>query len=466
MGLDLFSDAQHPSWTLAALAMASRASSTTDNPTSPLQQFGFALNFFFPSLALIIVGLRIYSRAQTKQLALDDALIIIAMVLSIGETATTYMYMKTNFIAIHAWNIPADYDAVQANIWNFAVQVLYNPILALVKTSMLLFLLKLGRQKPGVRWCIYALNTFNLSLMVAIFLVVIFQCKPIAYNWDHSIEGGTCIDQGSFYVATTALTLFTDVLTLAIPFWVFLDLKMPLRVKIVLFFVFLLGGIVTVVGIVRLWYIYTAFFKPPGSDPTYSLGFCTSGIETNLAIICASAPSLRGLVRSWFPRFFSSNRPSGNPYYEDRYRLGDSSNFNESNAAGGRRGGNGYGRGSKAAGSRIGHDGSRNMDGNTVVGESSSAGKSIALRDLKNKGGGMGISGHSTTHTAIGGGSPTASEEEIMSYNGIIRTTDVMVHYDDESQNARKDSIDSHHHSDRQSNSNSIGLGATVKESV
>ena len=466
MGLDFFAEAHHPSWTLAALAMGSRASSTPEHPTSSLQQFGFAINFFFPALAVIIVGLRVYSRLKTKQFAVDDGLIILAMVLSIGETATTYMYMKTNFVAVHAWNIPADYDVVQANIWNFAVQVLYNPILAIVKTSMLLFLLKLGSQKPGVRWCIYALNTFNLSLMVAIFLIVIFQCRPIAYNWDTSIAGGTCIQQGAFYVATAALTLFTDVLTLAIPFWIFLDLKMPLRIKIVLIFVFLLGGIVTVVGIVRLWYIYTGFFKPPTADSTYSLGFCTSGIETNLAIVCASAPSLRGLVRSWFPRFFSSNRPSGTPYYEDRYRLGDSSNFDESNTAAHRRIGTGYGRGSKAGGSRIGKDGSRNADGTTVGGEGSTAGKSIALRDLKNKGSGMGISSHTTTHTAIGGGSPTASEEEIMSYNGIIRTTDVTVHYDEESNSARKDSIDSHHQSDRRSNSNSIGIGATVKEGV
>lgn len=461
MGLDMFADSQHPLRTLAALAVNSRATSTDTYPTSSLQQFGFAVTIFFPILAFIIICLRVYSRVNTKQFGIDDAIIILAMAMSIGETATTYMYMKTNFVGIHAWNVPADYDVIQANIWNFSVQVLYNPILALVKTSMLLFLLKLGSQKPGVRWCIYVLNTFNLSLMVAIFLVVIFQCKPIAYNWDTSIEGGSCIEQGTFYVATAALTIFTDVLTLAIPFWIFLDLKMPLRVKVVLIFVFLLGAIVTVVGIVRLWYIYTAFFKPPSADPTYSLGFCTSGIETNLAIICASAPSLRGLIRSWFPRFFSSNRPSGNPYYEDRYRLGDSSNHNDS--MGGRRIGKGYARGSRIGGSRLGNDA---MDGNTAVGEGSTGGKSIQLRDLKNKGG-MGMGGHNTTHTAIGGGSPTASEEEIMSYNGIIRTTDVMVHYDDEHQGARKDSIESHHQSDRRSNSNSIGFtSATAKESV
>lgn len=224
-------------------ALVARATaSTSDYPTSPLQQFGFAIITFFPVLAFIIVCLRVYSRVSTKQFGIDDALIIVAMILSIGETATTWMFMVTNFIAIHIWDVPPDYDVIQAGIWNFAVQVLYNPILALVKTSMLLFLLKLGSQKPGVRISIHILNALNLSLMVAIFLVVIFQCNPIAFNWDKTIEGGHCVQQGTFYLATAALTIFTDVLNLALPFWVFLDLKMPLRVKVALLFVFLLGA--------------------------------------------------------------------------------------------------------------------------------------------------------------------------------------------------------------------------------
>ena len=148
--------------------------------------------------------------------------------------------MKTNFIGIHFKDIPA-HDPVPPLIWNFAVQVLYNPILSLVKTSVLLFLLRLGGQKPGVPWTIHALNVFNIGLMIAIFLVVLFQCNPIAFNWNTTIAGGKCIQQGTFYVATAALTIFTDLLVLALPFWIFLDLKMPLKLKIALICVFLLG---------------------------------------------------------------------------------------------------------------------------------------------------------------------------------------------------------------------------------
>jgi len=46
-------------------------------------------------------------------------------------------------------------------------------------------------------------------------------------------------------------------------------------------------------------------------DPNYSLGFCVSSIEVNLAIITASGPALWPLVRAWMPRFFTSVGASG-----------------------------------------------------------------------------------------------------------------------------------------------------------
>jgi hypothetical protein len=82
----------------------------------------------------------------------------------------------------------------------------------------------------------------NTSAMVAIFLVVIFKCNPIAYNWDKTIAGGTCIDQGIFVVLTGATTIFTDILMLMFPFWIVMGLKMPRRTKIWVIGIFLLGG--------------------------------------------------------------------------------------------------------------------------------------------------------------------------------------------------------------------------------
>lgn len=42
----------------------------------------------------------------------------------------------------------------------------------------------------------------------------------------------------------------------------------------------------------------------PDRDPTYNIGFVTSAVETNLALITASAPAMMPLLRSWFPSMF------------------------------------------------------------------------------------------------------------------------------------------------------------------
>ena len=153
-----------------------------------------------------------------------------------------------------------------------------------------------------------------------------------------------------------------------------------------------LGPSVTIVGVVRLVFIYQAFFTVPGpdADPTYTLGFCTSAIETNLAIITASAPALRPLFRKWFPRLFST-RTGGGSAYPDTYGL-----------SGNHR--------SRITGGRSEHH--HSMTPGMVLKD---------LKDLKDK-----------SQYKVRSHSPSASEEEIMTFDGIMRTTAVRVSYADE----------------------------------
>ncbi|RDW85700.1 hypothetical protein BP5796_04025 [Coleophoma crateriformis] len=327
---------------------------------------------------------------------------MVAMLMSIGETYTTWKYMETNFVGIHFADIPVGYDPVPGLQYNYAVQILYNPILAIVKTSLLLFLGRLAGQKKGLRNTIWGLNILNLLMMVSIFIVVVFQCWPISYNWDLSLKG-KCVQQGAFYVATSALTLFTDILVLLIPFWIVKDLKMPRKTKAAVIGIFLLGFIVTVIGIARLVIIAQGFF-PSGavnSDPTYNIGFTTSAMETNVAIITANAPALKPLFKKWFPRLFSSN---GNPYSSGPYAGAGSSAYGIRKSVRATHTG--------GAGLRSGHGG-------------------FVLKDMK---------GRSEIRSTNRGD----SEEEIMTFDGIVKTTDVSVRYMDSRQVANSANSSKH----------------------
>lgn len=127
--------------------------------------------------------------------------------------------------------------------WFFLAQLFYNPILAFVKASVLVFLLRLGGQKPGVKFAIYGLNAFNALQAIAIFLVALLQCLPIAANWDFALKADPntkCIDN-SFHVIISCLTILTDILVIALPFWIFLGLKMPRAAKFAVLGIFMLG---------------------------------------------------------------------------------------------------------------------------------------------------------------------------------------------------------------------------------
>jgi hypothetical protein len=154
---------------------------------------------------------------------------------------TNYLDIKTNFVGIHIADIPKGRDPTEALIWAYAVQILYNPILTLVKSSVLIFLLRLFGQKDGIRRFIIGLSIINILQMVATFFAVILQCTPISFNWDPTAPGGHCIDRRILFTFTSSFNIITDLLVLGLPIWIFVDLKIPRGKKIALLFVFLLG---------------------------------------------------------------------------------------------------------------------------------------------------------------------------------------------------------------------------------
>lgn len=256
-------------------------SNSVPDRSSGLQIFALFVLFSFPSLALVVVSLRAAGRWAWRQFGwgtflnhlpllsfardgkggkkprgkrtkeslanmhanlLDDTLICVAMFMSAIETAASYKYIKTNYVGIRGRDIPP-HDPTEGMVWNYAVQIFYNPILALVKLSVLIFLYRLFAHKRGVKLYIVGLSGVTLVQLVAVAGAIIFQCTPIAFNWTPTLPNGRCVDQRSLYVSTAAFTILTDVLVLGLPAYIFRDLNIPKKTKIALLVVFLMGGL-------------------------------------------------------------------------------------------------------------------------------------------------------------------------------------------------------------------------------
>ncbi|WYZ35089.1 hypothetical protein EsH8_I_001365 [Colletotrichum jinshuiense] len=369
-------------------AVHARWANVEDLPSTPTQKVIMAILFLFTLTALLSYALRMYSKFSIKQIGLDDWFMTGAMFFSMALLAPTYMFFKYYYAGFATSALPADWDPTPMLFWNWIMQVLYNPILALVKSSILVFLLRLGGHKRGVRWTIYALNAVNLATMVAIFLVVLFQTIPINAYWDASVKKEREIDGPLFYITSAIVTIVTDLFVLAIPFWIFLGLKMRMAPKIGLILVFLTGGASIIVAIIRVHELRRKLYNlDPSYDARHGIGDTYSTIEVNLSIIAACVPALRPLFRKWMPGMFSNKSSADNNAY------------NSSQYA---RYGTGTGTGTGAV---------RNQR-NTI-------GNGFPLKDMRN------------THTEIRGHSPDGSEEEIMTFNGIVRTTNVEITYND-----------------------------------
>lgn len=77
----------------------------------------------------------------------------------------------------------------------------------------------------------------------AVFFGALFQCVPVETNWRPELREDPntfCIDN-SFHIIQSSLTILTDVLILALPFWIFLGLRMPRATKVAVLGVFAVG---------------------------------------------------------------------------------------------------------------------------------------------------------------------------------------------------------------------------------
>ncbi|KIM98242.1 hypothetical protein OIDMADRAFT_43326 [Oidiodendron maius Zn] len=295
--------------------MSASTVSTADLPHDSIQPQAIALVFAFPAAATAALALRIYSRALTRTFGSDDWVILFAGVLYWAETFTSYKVIKLQFIGFHVWDIPVGTDTAPGWKYAYATELLYNPILALVKTSILLFLLRLALQKSAVQKSIWALMIFNGIMMVVTFFLTVFHCIPIPSNWDAAAyPNAKCLNFADFVTGTACVAILTDVLVLILPTWIVYNLHIQWKQKLMVIGILSFGLVTVVAGIVRVILLdrYDRHLPP---DFSYSLLFCISTIEVGLSFVAACAPALKPIVVRIAPKLLgTTSRSRDNKY--------------------------------------------------------------------------------------------------------------------------------------------------------
>ncbi|OTB06303.1 hypothetical protein M426DRAFT_319043 [Hypoxylon sp. CI-4A] len=202
-------------------------------------------------LAVVFVATRLFARyLHGNTLLLADYLIIFALGLYIPFCVALALCTNSG-LGKHAIFVT---DARLLQIYFISSEVIYSVVIVTIKWSILAFYRRIFPQ-PWFRWALYGVAAFMGAWMFTTVFAIIFQCIPIEFNWDTTIDGAHCINIGQMALATSILNVLTDVAILILPLPLVWKLNVSRQRRWGLIFLFALGGGACVVGITRAGYI-------------------------------------------------------------------------------------------------------------------------------------------------------------------------------------------------------------------
>ncbi|CAG8950589.1 hypothetical protein HYFRA_00002798 [Hymenoscyphus fraxineus] len=229
----------------------------------------------------------------------DDSVIFAAMIFAIGYTVMVSL-MVSNGLGQPQEKLDS-LMIERFEKFGYSSELLYIPALCLAKLSTLLFL---GELAPGSRYA-----TFNLILEVFIILIAIsaefataFQCSP-PRPWA-IFTASKCFNrtQLTFWNTIGILDISTDFIIVLLPVCLVWHLKMPIRKKLLVIFLF---GVRILIIPLSTWRLHTlnTYSRPTHSPQTpsytytsYHISLSTT-IQLNTALFAASFPFLKPFLQ-------------------------------------------------------------------------------------------------------------------------------------------------------------------------
>jgi fucose permease len=205
----------------------------------------------------------------------------------------------------------------------YAFTLLYNPALMATKTSVLVFYLRITKSAHQIlRIASYAvLAVVNIDGVVLFFLIA-FQCNPVSSTYASNPQA-KCLNIVTLYLCSAPVNIVANLAILVLPIPVLTGMHLPQRQKTVLVFTFSLGIFVTVIDVVRIYYLQQAADNQQNIADGAGLGtgidfswnaspaLMWSAVEVNVGIVCACIPTLKPLFRKLLPSMVADLTENG-----------------------------------------------------------------------------------------------------------------------------------------------------------
>ncbi|CAI7638620.1 unnamed protein product [Penicillium bialowiezense] len=249
-------------------------------------------------LSCISVVLRVYCRAfLVHKVGLDDYLIVVGLAITIGMGVMNGFHVSMG-TGRHLTDLPLEKVLVPTLKHWYVYQLVYPLSVGMVKFSILAQYYRIFAVKK-FRMATLGVGLFVFAYTIICVFVNAFECHSKPWRaWDPSFPKG-CNNLPMTYFSTAGINILTDILILVMPLPVLVNLNLHTRRKYALVAIFLTGAFASAASIVRLnaLYKYTTT-KDVSYDAIQILIW--SQVEINVAIISASAPSLRPLFNNIF----------------------------------------------------------------------------------------------------------------------------------------------------------------------
>ncbi|KEY74468.1 hypothetical protein S7711_04504 [Stachybotrys chartarum IBT 7711] len=257
------------------------------------------------AVTLPIIILRCFARQLiTKKIWWDDWLAVLS---SLVLATIIGLQIKSSEIGFgrHYWTVNPVYAELIFQIF-YAFQLLYVVAQVAAKGSLMAFYYR-----------VFPSAKFRIAAKVVVAFLVIhgtvylgllaFQCLPLSSIWDKNVIG-KCVNLTATGYSGAACSIVEDIVIMLMPIPELLKLKLSRRKKAALVFMFSLGSFACVTSMVRLRYLiaFANTLDPPWDNVDLVIW---SVIELSCALICASLPTLRPLLRK-IPEALSSVTPS------------------------------------------------------------------------------------------------------------------------------------------------------------
>ncbi|KAF5502805.1 hypothetical protein CGCA056_v014317 [Colletotrichum aenigma] len=178
--------------------------------------------------------------------------------------------------------------------------IYYQLCLCLTKFSILAFYLRVFVSRPRERLFAWGTVVFVLMYSVPMLLMSFLQCHPVMGQFFG--RPMMCFGFPELLISSASLHSATDAWLIAMVIPCVAKLDLPRRDKIALSVVLSLSIFVIAASMVRLQLSLHRHYLPNSTGVTNTLTFFVMTIlECDLALICASAPTLRPLLAKIFP---------------------------------------------------------------------------------------------------------------------------------------------------------------------